>query len=79
MNHTHTSHDDGTGTGADGEETHPVDGFAGLDPADAPAAAEQYAADLAAELEQLGESATQPVQLQADLDDQAPGPAQSET
>ncbi len=61
MNDTHTSDNDG--------KNHPVDGMAQLDPADTPAAAEQYAADLAAELEQVGETVADPVQLQADLGD----------
>ena len=45
----------------------PVAALADLDPADAPAAAERYAASLAEELEEAGASPSQPVQLQADL------------
>lgn len=66
MNNTHGSDlpDDVT---ADRDETHPADALAALDPADAPAAAEQYAERLAAELEGSGGADSNPVQLQADL------------
>ena len=67
MDHTHTfeqNEDEPPSTDADG---HPVDLLAALDPADAPAAAERYAGDLAAELEAAGAAAPDPVQLQADL------------
>ena len=43
--------------------------LAALDPADAPAAAEAYAAQLASELEVAGAKPGEPVQLQAQLDD----------
>jgi hypothetical protein len=56
------------------EAQHPVDRLAALDPADAPDVAERYAVELAAELEESGGTAPDPVQLQADLDDgAAPG------
>ena len=45
--------------------------LAELDPADAPAAAEALAADLASELEAAGTPAPEPVQLRADLGDDA--------
>lgn len=68
MNDTHTSDDVTRSTGADAE-SHPADAIAELDPADAPAAAEGYASELAAELEEAGAAPTDPVQLQADLGD----------
>ncbi len=43
--------------------------LAALDPADAPTAAEAYAAQLASELEAAGAEPGEPVQLQAQLDD----------
>ncbi len=69
MNDTQTSDDDVTrSTGVDPEQ-HPADAIAELDPADAPAAAERYASELAAELEEAGAASADPVQLQADLGD----------
>lgn len=47
----------------------PVDALAAMDPADSPGAAERYAAELAAELEEAGAEAATPVQLRADLGD----------
>jgi len=47
----------------------PVDALAAMDPADAPGAAERYAAELAAALEEAGAEAANPVQLRADLGD----------
>ena len=67
MNDTHEQDREGAVTGA--TEEHPVDTLAGMDPADAPAAAEGYAAELAAELEDAGASSPDPVQLRADLGD----------
>lgn len=49
------------------ENSDPVTELAGLDPADAPAAAERFAAELADELEAAGAPASEPVQMQADL------------
>jgi hypothetical protein len=67
MNDTHTFDDDMTTDPADGK--HPVDELAEMDPADVPGAAERYAATLAAELEDAGAAAPDPVQLRADLGD----------
>lgn len=53
------------------DEGDPITELAALDPADAPSAAEAYAAELAAELEEAGAQPAQPVQLQADLGDAA--------
>ena len=52
-----------------GKEEDPVDALAAMDPADAPGAAERYAAELAVDLEDAGAEATNPVQLRADLGD----------
>ena len=64
MNDTHTPEEDVSTAVADG---HPADAIAELDAADAPAAAEQYASELAAELDAVGVTDADPVQLQADL------------
>ncbi len=71
MNDTHAfePEDDMTSNPADTEQ--PVDDLAAMDPADAPGAAERYAASLAAELEDEGAAAPDPVQLRADLGDAA--------
>lgn len=69
MNDTHTSDDDVTRSAAADPEPHPADAIARLDPADAPPAAERYASELAAELEESGAASADPVQLQADLGD----------
>jgi len=58
MDDTHTTDID------DGD---PIAELAELDPADAPKAAEAYAAQLAAELEEAGAPPANPVQLRADL------------
>ncbi|MEA2002827.1 MAG: hypothetical protein U9N84_13215 [Actinomycetota bacterium] len=69
MDDTHTS-DTGVGSSAeDPAHQHPADALADLDPADAPAPAEQYAYELATELEEAGAVPADPVQLQADLGD----------
>jgi hypothetical protein len=67
MNDTHTP--EGEMTPNPAGANHPIDELAALDPADAPGAAEQYAASLAAELEDAGAAAPDPVQLEADLGD----------
>jgi hypothetical protein len=67
MNDTHASGIDNENPGDGTKPDDAVDALAALDPADAPRAAEQYAADLAAELEAAGGQAADPVQLQADL------------
>ncbi len=69
MDDTHTfepTDDELPGNDADGD---PIDALAALDPADAPAAAERYADELATELEDAGATPPDPVQLQADLGD----------
>ena len=48
-----------------------VEALAAMDPADAPAAAERYALELAADLEDAGAAAPAPVQLSADLGDRS--------
>jgi len=71
MDDTHSAD---TGDRISGEGTtkgHPVEVLAGLDPAEAPAAAEKYAYELAAELEEAGATPAEPVQLRADLGDEA--------
>ncbi len=67
MDDTHEYENEDNMTESDSQ--HPVDALADLDPADAPGAAERYAAKLAAELEDAGASAPDPVQLRADLGD----------
>jgi hypothetical protein len=68
MNDTHTPEEDVRAANpADVAAEHPADAIAELDPADAPAAAERYASELAAELDEVGVANTDPVQLQADL------------
>jgi hypothetical protein len=69
MNDTHTADiDDGLGHGDSGPGD-PIANLAALDPADAPKAAEDYARELAAELEEAGAPPANPVQLRADLGD----------
>ena len=71
MNNTHnfeTTEADEPPTASGGR---PIDELAAMDPADAPPHAEQYAMDLAAELEEVGAAASDPVQLQADLNDRS--------
>ena len=68
MNDTHDSEHDG-GEPA-GSLQDPIEAVAELDPADAPAAAEDMARQLASELEEAGGQAAQPVQLRAELGDQ---------
>lgn len=69
MNDTHTFEPIGDEPPRSDTGRHPVDDIAALDPADAPAAAERYAMELAAELEAAGAAPPDPVQLQADLGD----------
>lgn len=69
MNDTHTTGPTNDRSSNDGSPQHPVDELAALDPAEAPAAAEQYARELAGELEAAGAAAPEPVQLQADMGD----------
>lgn len=71
MNDTHTFEPTGNEPPSDGDDRDAIDELKALDPADAPAAAERYAGELAAELEAAGAAAPDPVQLQADLDDRA--------
>ncbi len=59
----------GNGRGAEDGAGDAIDALAAMDPADAPGAAERIAAELAAELEDAGGTATQPVQLRAELGD----------
>jgi hypothetical protein len=66
MNDTHTPEEDVSAVVAD---AHPADAIADLDAADAPAAAEKYASELAAELDEVGVAGADPVQMQADLGD----------
>ena len=47
-----------------------VEALQEMDPADAPGAAERLAADLAADLEEVGAAPSDPVQLRADLGDE---------
>ena len=68
MDHTHHPPAEGDAAAGPPPEPHPIDNLAALDPAEAPEAAEEYAQELAAELEEAG-AATEPVQLQADLED----------
>ena len=68
MNDTHDSEHDGAAPA--GSLPDPVEAMAELDPADAPAAAEDLARELASELEEAGGQAAQPVQLRAELGDQ---------
>jgi multidrug resistance efflux pump len=74
MNDTHTSDLPDGVTATDSDNTHPADALAGFDPADAPIAAERYAERLAAELEESGGVDSNPVQLQADLDQPGSSP-----
>ena len=67
MNDTHTFDKDADDASDTASSEHPVDKIAAMDPADAPAAAEGFAAELAAELENSGATPPDPVQLQADL------------
>lgn len=69
MNDTHTPDDSADAVSSPGPGGHPAEEIAAMDPAEAPAAAERYAAELAAELEGAGGTPQEPVQLQADLDD----------
>ena len=79
MDDTHASDIDNENPADDTEADDAVAALAALDPADAPRAAEQYAADLAAELEAAGGQAADPVQLQADLvAPQEPAPPSNE-
>lgn len=78
MNDTHTPDDDVPVSAVDGAEEHSVEAIASLDPADAPIAAERYAGELAAELEDVGADSADPIQLQADLGDQRDGGAETE-
>lgn len=68
MNDTHNSERSDTGASQTPQNGDPIDAMEAVDPADAPALAERYAVDLAAELEESGAAAPDPVQLQADLD-----------
>ena len=71
MNDTHTADFDDENPRHEHDSADPIEHLAELDPADAPQAAEEYAANLAADLEAAGAQATDPVQLRADLGDAA--------
>ena len=60
------------GNGREGSDSEhdALDALAAMDPADAPGPAERLAADLAADLEDVGATPADPVQLQVDLDDE---------
>ena len=76
MNDTHTPEEDVSAAVGNG---HRADAIAELDAADAPAAAEQYASELAAELDGVGVTDGDPVQLQADLGIAAADDSRAET
>ncbi len=69
MNDTHTAGNDDEAPQDGDDRPDPVDRLAALDPADAPEVAEEYARKLAADLEEAGAPAADPVQLRADLGD----------
>jgi hypothetical protein len=67
MDDTHT--DDNPEDGAEQSDSgpHPADEIAALDPAEAPDAAESYAARLAAELDRAGAAPVEPEQPEPEL------------
>ena len=69
MNDTHTFDDKSDGTDSGTADQDPVAVLADMDPAEAPGPAERYAASLAADLEDAGAPASDPVQLRANLED----------
>lgn len=71
MNDKHTVQIDDETPESEQDSADQIDHLADLDPADAPQAAEEYAAKLAADLEAAGAPAADPVQLRADLGDSA--------
>jgi hypothetical protein len=67
MDDTQSSSQDDPSALSDAGSEDPVAALADMDPAEAPTAAERYAATLESDLEAAGASSSEPVQLRADL------------